>query len=38
MNGSVRKRNNKWYYSLDLPSVGGKRRRVERYALETKKH
>lgn len=37
MKGSVRKRNNKWYYSLDLPPVGGKRRRIERYGGETKK-
>ncbi|WP_161877900.1 tyrosine-type recombinase/integrase [Alkalibacterium sp. MB6] len=36
MKGSLRKRGNNWYYSLEMPSVDGKRRRVERYGGKTK--
>lgn len=28
--GSVRKKGNKWYYSIELPPINGKRRRIER--------
>ncbi|MDA3847652.1 MAG: tyrosine-type recombinase/integrase [Vallitaleaceae bacterium] len=30
MNGSVRRRGEKWYYSFDLAQVGGNRKRIER--------
>lgn len=36
MRGSVRKRNGTWYYSFEIASVGGKRRRVERKGGATK--
>lgn len=35
--GSVRKRGNKWYYSVELPAVDGKRKRIERVGGKTKK-
>ena len=28
--GSVRKRGKKWYYSIEVAKVGGKRKRIER--------
>jgi len=37
MQGSVRKRGDKWYYSFELAKVDGKRRRVERVGGRTKK-
>lgn len=35
--GTVRKRNNKWYYSIELPPENGKRKRIERVGGNTKK-
>ncbi len=35
--GSVRKRNNKWYYSFEIAPENGKRRRIERVGGTTKK-
>lgn len=37
MQGSVRKRGDKWYYSFELASMSGKRKRVERVGGRTKK-
>lgn len=37
MQGSVRKKGNRWYYSFELPKVDGKRKRIERYGGETQK-
>ena len=37
MEGHVRKRNGKWYYSFELSSHDGKRRRIERVGGRTKK-
>ena len=37
MNGSVRKRGNKWYYSFELPAQDGKRRRFEKLGGDTKR-
>lgn len=37
MEGSVRKRGEKWYYSFELAGIGGKRKRVERAGGRTKK-
>jgi ATP-dependent helicase/nuclease subunit A len=37
MQGSVRKRGDKWYYSFELASMNGKRKRVERTGGRTKK-
>lgn len=37
MQGSVRKKGNKWYYSFEVPGVGGKRKRIERSGGNTKK-
>lgn len=37
MNGSVRKRGDKWYYSFEMGKVNGKRKRVERVGGRTKK-
>lgn len=37
MQGSVRKKGTKWYYSYELPSTDGKRKRVERAGGKTKK-
>jgi integrase len=37
LNGSLRKRGDKWYYSFDLGVVDGKRKRVERVGGRTKK-
>lgn len=37
MNGHVRKRGNKWYYSFDLGTIDGKRQRVDRVGGKTKK-
>ena len=31
-NGSVRKGGKKWYYSIEVTKVGGKRKRIERVA------
>lgn len=36
MKGALRKRGNNWYYSLEMPSINGKRKRVERYGGITK--
>lgn len=35
--GSIRKRGKKWYYSFELSTVNGKRKRIERVAGESKK-
>ncbi len=37
MSGHVRKRGDKWYYSFEAASVGGKRKRIERVGGKTKK-
>ncbi len=37
MQGHVRKRGNKWYYSFEASSVNGKRKRIERVGGKTKK-
>src|SRR5690554_3213150 len=37
MAGHVRKRGDKWYYSFEASSVGGKRKRIERVGGRTKK-
>lgn len=37
MQGSVRKKGNKWYYSFEVASIDGKRKRVERAGGDTKK-
>ncbi len=37
MQGSVRKRGEKWYYSYELATIDGKRKRVERVGGRTKK-
>ena len=37
MEGHVRKRGSKWYYSFEAASVGGKRKRIERVGGRTKK-
>jgi integrase len=37
MEGSVRKRGDKWYYSFEIPNQEGKRKRVERVGGKTKK-
>lgn len=36
MEGSVRKRGSKWYYSFEAASIGGKRKRIERVGGNTK--
>ena len=36
MRGTVRKRGNRWYYTLDLPKINGKRRQIERVGGDTK--
>lgn len=36
MEGHLRKRNNKWYYSFELGKVDGKRKRIERVGGKTK--
>lgn len=36
MEGHVRKRGDKWYYSFEAASIGGKRKRVERVGGKTK--
>lgn len=36
MQGSVRKKGQKWYYSFELGNVNGKRKRVERAGGSTK--
>ena len=35
--GSVRKRGKKWYYSIEVAKVGGKRKRIERVGGDTQK-
>lgn len=35
--GSVRKKGDRWYYSIELPPVNGKRKRIERAGGKTKK-
>lgn len=37
MQGSTRKRGDKWYYSFDLGMINGKRKRIERVGGKTKK-
>lgn len=37
MQGHVRKRGSKYYYSFDLETVDGKRKRIERVGGSTKK-
>lgn len=37
MDGHVRKRGDKWYYSFELPKVNGQRKRVEKIGGKTKK-
>lgn len=37
MQGSVRKKGDRWYYSFELPSIDGKRKRIERCGGNTKK-
>ena len=37
MEGSIRKRGNKWYYSFDAGYADGKRKRIERVGGRTKK-
>lgn len=37
MEGHVRKRGEKWYYSFEAASIGGKRKRIERVGGRTKK-
>ncbi|MBS5822450.1 MAG: site-specific integrase [Clostridium argentinense] len=37
MEGHIRKRGNKWYYSFEASSVDGKRKRIERVGGRTKK-
>ncbi len=37
MEGHVRKRGEKWYYSFEASSVEGKRKRIERVGGRTKK-
>ncbi|GEP63120.1 site-specific integrase [Clostridium beijerinckii] len=37
MEGSVRKKGSRWYYSFELPSIDGKRKRIERCGGKTKK-
>ena len=37
MEGSVRKRGSKWYYSFDVATVEGKRKRIEKVGGDTKK-
>lgn len=37
MEGHVRKRGKKWYYSFEAASVDGKRKRIERVGGNTKK-
>lgn len=37
MNGHVRKKNSRWYYTIELPSVNGTRKRIERAGGKTKK-
>lgn len=37
MEGSIRKRGNKWYYSFEAGMVDGKRKRIERVGGRTKK-
>lgn len=37
MTGHVRKRGNRWYYSFELPTISGERKRVERAGGKTKK-
>lgn len=35
--GTVRRRGKKWYYRIELPTVDGKRKRIERVGGDTKK-
>jgi integrase len=37
MKGSVRKRGSKWYYSFDVATIEGKRKRIEKMGGDTKK-
>lgn len=37
MEGHVRKRGDKWYYSFEASNVDGKRKRIERVGGRTKK-
>ena len=37
MRGTIRKRGNNWYYTIDLPRINGKRRQMERAGGRTKK-
>jgi Site-specific recombinase XerD len=37
MQGSVRKKGDRWYYSFEIPSIDGKRKRIERSGGNTKK-
>lgn len=37
MQGSVRKKGTRWYYSFEVPGEGGKRKRIERSGGNTKK-
>lgn len=37
MQGSVRKKGNRWYYSFEIPGEDGKRKRIERSGGNTKK-
>jgi integrase len=37
MEGHIRKRGDKWYYSFEAASIGGKRKRIERVGGRTKK-
>ena len=34
--GSVRKKGNRWYYSMEMPQINGKRKRIERAGGNTK--
>lgn len=36
MRGSIRKRGDRWYYSFELPTRNGKRKRIERVGGDTK--
>ena len=36
MQGSVRKKGNRWYYYFDIIDIGGKRKRIERSGGKTK--
>ncbi|MGO2101112.1 Arm DNA-binding domain-containing protein [Vagococcus salmoninarum] len=36
MRGSVRKKGNNWYYTMETARINGKRHRIERYGGKTK--